>query len=30
MLIGRDSVLEDTLHYMSKEGFNPAYGITVS
>lgn len=30
MLIDRDCVLEDTLHYMSKEGFNPAYPITVS
>ena len=29
MLIGRDSVLEDTLHYVSKESFNATHGITV-
>ena len=29
MLISRDCVLEDTIHYMSKDGFNPTCGITV-
>ena len=29
MLISRDCVLEDTIYYMSKDGFNPTCGITV-
>ena len=29
MLVGRDCVLEDTLHCMTKEGFDPTRPITV-
>lgn len=29
MLVGRDCVLDDTLHYMTKEGFDPTRPITV-
>ena len=30
LLLTRSSVLEDTVHYMAKDGFNPSSGITVS
>ena len=30
LLVKRSSVLEDTVHYMAKDGFNPSSGITVS
>ena len=30
MLVKRSSILDDTLHYMTKENFTPTSGITVS
>ena len=30
LLVTRSSVLEDTVHYMAKDGFNPSSFITVS